>query len=255
VIVYRRHPTSHFVILIHNATVPFGKKAGSIGLRDVKISGDQVSLHFQKPQKIYNLTSKTAWCVWHFSEAILWQLSKIHTAIWAFIGFDLLRSNILIYTFYLAAIFSMSSCWDFDSNPVLYGQRKLKRTYQTVACVMWYFADPIPAFIPMLWCRKLGQKQRRAHVLGNFWYYLYGFDRLILFLIINWEKYSKLLPFEIWMPFIWFAWVDSLFLINQLRQTHEIILFGICYTGRSINSGHRPNEEEEAKFVKWDDFV
>jgi hypothetical protein len=27
------------------------------------------------------------------------------------------------------------------------------------------------------------------------------------------------------------------------------------YTGWSISSGHRPNEEEEAKFVKWDDFV
>jgi hypothetical protein len=26
-------------------------------------------------------------------------------------------------------------------------------------------------------------------------------------------------------------------------------------TGRSISSGHRPNEKEEAKFVEWDDFV
>jgi hypothetical protein len=26
-------------------------------------------------------------------------------------------------------------------------------------------------------------------------------------------------------------------------------------TGRSISSGHRPNKEEEARFVEWDDFV
>jgi hypothetical protein len=25
--------------------------------------------------------------------------------------------------------------------------------------------------------------------------------------------------------------------------------------GASISSGHRPNEEEEAKFIEWDDFV
>jgi hypothetical protein len=29
----------------------------------------------------------------------------------------------------------------------------------------------------------------------------------------------------------------------------------LCDYRGSISSGHRPNEEEEARFVEWDDFV
>jgi hypothetical protein len=39
------------------------------------------------------------------------------------------------------------------------------------------------------------------------------------------------------------------FLFNEYQAKEAAIYRG------SISSGHRPNEEEEAKFVEWDDFV
>jgi hypothetical protein len=39
---------------------------------------------------------------------------------------------------------------------------------------------------------------------------------------------------------------------QRLEDKPEI---GLHYTEGSISSGHRPNEEEEAKFVEWDNFV
>jgi hypothetical protein len=41
----------------------------------------------------------------------------------------------------------------------------------------------------------------------------------------------------------------------ELWQSNTLWLQLIDHTGRSISSGHRPNEDEEAKFIEWDDLV
>jgi hypothetical protein len=43
--------------------------------------------------------------------------------------------------------------------------------------------------------------------------------------------------------------------MSSFALFHLSINFLYDYTGRSISSGPRPNEEEEAKSVEWDDFV
>jgi hypothetical protein len=164
-VVNRRQPTSDCVILIRTLTVPLGMKAGSIGLQDVKISGDQVSWHFQKPQKFYNLTSNPGRCVGGFSEVILWQWSTVNNWIWCFIRLDPTFGYI---TFCLAYIFSIGLCWHFDSNHVFLWPTEIEAAISNSCVCEMVFHQTFHSVIPISRCRKLGQEQRRPRFLGNF---------------------------------------------------------------------------------------
>jgi hypothetical protein len=203
-VVYRRQPTSDCVILTCTLTVPLGVKAGSIGLRDVKISGDQVSLHFQKPQTFYNLGSKPERCVWRFSEAILWQWSTVNDWIWCFLRLD---PKFRYITFCLTYIISISLCWHFDSSHVFLWPTAIEAAISNICACDMVFHRAFHSVIPIAWCRNWGKNRDEpvfsgthdiTHMFLIVWFHL---------LIKNWGKRAKLLLFKNFMLFPWFWYI------------------------------------------------